>query len=45
MLPVALWWNLKAVAAPGDAIISADHSILLNAEDVLNGTPDIGHER
>ena len=45
MLPVALRWNLKAAAAPGGAIISADHPILLNAEDVLDGTPDIGHER
>src|SRR5262249_49409123 len=45
MLPVALRWNLKATTVPGDAIISADHPILLNAEDVLDGTPNIGHER
>src|SRR6516164_10331253 len=40
----ALPRNLEAAPVVGHAVVGADHPILLNAENVLDRTPDIGHE-
>src|SRR6516162_5268810 len=44
MLTMALPRNLEAAPVVGHAVVGADHPILLNAENVLDRTPDIGHE-
>jgi hypothetical protein len=36
--------DLEAAAVPGDAIVGADHAILLDAQHVLERPADIGHE-
>jgi hypothetical protein len=45
MMAMALGRNLEAAAVPGDAVVGADHAILLDTEHVLDRPADIGHER
>jgi transposase len=45
LMAMPLGRNLEAARVPGDAVVGADHSILLDAEHVLDRPADIGHER
>jgi hypothetical protein len=44
VVAMALRRNLQTAAVPGDAIVGADHAILLDAQHVLERPADIGHE-
>ena len=44
VIAMALGWNLEAAPVVGDAIVGADHPILLQAQHVRERAADIGHE-